>query len=163
MIIVADVMETKNDAEAVVNDELFTYAIHPGSILKDELRARGIKQKDFAESIGMKATHLSALIHGVRNISAGIAAKLEKGLDIPARMWMSLQNDYNINKKKLEDARPSALVAGYGVQNTSFAALREPEFQDNYGLKETIVLTIPTKDKEMLLHLASRMGWGFSG
>ena len=155
-------METKNDVEAVVNDELFTYAIHPGSILKDELRARGIKQKDFAESIGMKATHLSALIHGVRNISAGIAAKLEKGLDIPARMWMSLQNDYNINKKKQEDARPSSFVAGYGVQNTSFAALREPEFQDNYGLKETIVLTIPSKDKELLIHLASRMGWNLT-
>ncbi len=31
---------------------------HPGEILREELRERGIRQKDFAEQIGMQATHL---------------------------------------------------------------------------------------------------------
>ena len=37
-------------------------AIHPGEILREELRERGIKQKDFAQSIGVQATHLNEFI-----------------------------------------------------------------------------------------------------
>lgn len=58
-------------------------ATHPGSVLKRELKARGIKQKDFAEAIGMPASNLSALIKGNRNITESIAIKLEEALGIP--------------------------------------------------------------------------------
>ena len=55
-------------------------AIHPGEVLGEELKSRGISQKEFAQSVGMQATHLSALIHGMRNITPALAAKLETGL-----------------------------------------------------------------------------------
>lgn len=49
--------------------------VHPGGILKEELRSRGIRQKDFAGKIGLQPTHLSALLNGKRNISATIGCQ----------------------------------------------------------------------------------------
>ncbi len=74
-------------------------ATHPGSVLKKELEARGIKQKDFAEVIGMPAPNLSELIKGKRNITESIAFKLEEVLGIPFQNWMNLQNRYYYVKK----------------------------------------------------------------
>lgn len=37
--------------------------------MREELRERGIKQKDFAKQIGMQATHLSEFIRGKRNLN----------------------------------------------------------------------------------------------
>ena len=78
-------------------------ATHPGSVLKRELKARGIKQKDFAEAIGMPASNLSALIKGNRNITESIAIKLEEALGIPYQNWMNLQNRYHYVKKCHEE------------------------------------------------------------
>lgn len=78
-------------------------ATHPGSVLKKELKARGIKQKDFAEAIGMPAPNLSELIKGKRNVTESIAIKLEEALGIPFQNWMNLQNRYHYVKKCHEE------------------------------------------------------------
>ena len=57
----------------LLNDVVPLYALHPGGTLREELRERKIKQKDFARSMGMQASHLSALINGKRNITPAIA------------------------------------------------------------------------------------------
>jgi|WetSurMetagenome_2_1015567.scaffolds.fasta_scaffold185891_1 HTH-type transcriptional regulator / antitoxin HigA len=77
-------------------------AIHPGSILREELKERGLKQKNFAEMIGMQTTHLSELVNGKRGISEAVAEKLEDALGIPSLEWMKLQNQYNYDKKLLQ-------------------------------------------------------------
>lgn len=68
--------------------------VHAGSILKEELRERGLKQKDFATLTGMKSTHLSELLSGKRDITEDLATKLGEGLGIPATVWLSLQKSY---------------------------------------------------------------------
>lgn len=78
-------------------------ATHPGSVLKKELKARGIQQKDFAEAIGMPAPNLCELIKGKRNITEAIAIKLEEGLGIPYQNWMNLQNRYHYVVKCREE------------------------------------------------------------
>ena len=83
-------METRNEIRPNLPQ-------HPGTILKAELRERGIKQKSFAEAIGMRPSHLSALLHGARNI--------------PARIWLNLQDNYN-----LDILRPCEVVDGYDSQ-----------------------------------------------
>lgn len=119
-------METKSK-----NPVPFT-AVHPGGILKEELKSRGIQQKDFAEKIGMQPTHLSALLNGKRNISVDVAAKLEHELGIPATFWMSLQDSYELDKK--------AMVKR-GAQS------------------ETFTVTIPAHDHHLFRDLMRRMGW----
>ena len=100
--------------------------LHPGEILKAELRSRGIKQKDFAEQIGMRPSHLSALLHGVRNVSPQVAARIEDVLHIPAQSILNLQVNYN-----LDVLRTSELVDGYANTSLPAYALAEPNAQES--------------------------------
>jgi len=70
--------------------------LHPGEVLAEELEARKISQKGFAQLLGMRAPHFNELLKGKRHISAILALKLEKHLKIDARFWMRLQVDYDL-------------------------------------------------------------------
>lgn len=85
------------------NDFVPFEVVHAGEILKEELKARGIKQKEFAAQIGMKPPHLSNLIKGKMPISEKIAYKLEDALGIPAVDWLNMQNNYNYYSNKSKD------------------------------------------------------------
>jgi len=77
-----------------LNDIVPFEATHPGEILKDELEARGIKQKDFAQAIGIPSSNLNEILKGKRGINANLAMKLHKELGISYDFWMNLQASY---------------------------------------------------------------------
>ena len=81
-------MGTRNEAPARM-------AIHPGTILKEELRERKIKQRELAEQIGMQPSHLSEIVRGKRPMTKAVADKLETVLGIPSIDWMRLQLAYD--------------------------------------------------------------------
>jgi HTH-type transcriptional regulator / antitoxin HigA len=78
--------------------------IHPGEILKSELEELGLKQKDFAEEIGIAYTQLNEIINGHRSITADFAVILEAALGIEGIFWLNCQSlyDFAISKKKME-------------------------------------------------------------
>lgn len=79
-------------------NELFPrVSLHPGEVLNDELAAREIKKSDFAAKLGLRPAHLSDLLHGKRHISAAIALKLERLLDVKAEYWLRLQMYYDLS------------------------------------------------------------------
>lgn len=78
-------------------------ATHPGSILKDELIARGIKQSDFARDIGMQKTMLNEILKEKRSITAEIALALETALNIPAELWMKFQSSYELDCARIKE------------------------------------------------------------
>lgn len=80
-------------------------AIHPGEILREELRERGIKQKEFARMIGVQPTHLNEFIKGRRNLNEDLAMRLEKQLGIPYKSWMNLHNGYIYDSKAINERR----------------------------------------------------------
>jgi addiction module HigA family antidote len=85
--------------------EIFTdVALHPGEVLIMELEARNIKKTEFAEKLGIRPGHLSEMLHGKRHVSAHLALKLERLLDIPAEYWMRVQVYFDLfierNKEK---------------------------------------------------------------
>jgi|GEM_PF-5447274 len=96
--------------------------VPPGFSLKEELKERGIKQKDFAEQIGMRPSHLSELIKGKRPITKYVADRLETALNIPASFWLNRQAryDYEIAAKEYnyegEELRPSMLYEPASLQ-----------------------------------------------
>ena len=162
-------METKNEKLYLLNDVVPLYALHPGGTLREELRERKIKQKDFARSIGMQPSHLSALINGTRNITPAIAAKLEKGLGISATFWVNLQNNYNIDLKLIKERDEAAgkkspegqaPVKPYPVKQYPMRALADPVGPHCEKLAR-VMLTLEASDLEWLEFLADRMGWGF--
>ncbi len=69
-------------------------ATHPGEILWEELKERGIKQKDFAAQIGMQPSHLNDFIKGKRDLNSDMAIKFEAQLGIPYTDWMNMQSGY---------------------------------------------------------------------
>lgn len=82
-------------------DELTPYEpTHPGEILKDELAARNLTQKKFADMLGMQYTILNEIVNGKRPISTDCAIILEAALGIEALFWIDLQTRYNIQKAR---------------------------------------------------------------
>lgn len=97
-------------------------AIHPGEVLREELRERGITQKAFAEMIGMRASHLNELINGKRSMTISIADKLEKALGIDSISWMNLQTQYNYDIKNIGTTQEKTITLEVSVEDSSMLA-----------------------------------------
>lgn len=76
-------------------------AVHPGEVLREELKERGLRQKDFAKMIVVQPTHLSEFINGKRNLNESLALKLEQALGISYKNWMNLHNGYVYDLKAI--------------------------------------------------------------
>ena len=148
-------METKNDLKYLSAEILPAVLVHPGSTLGEELKARGIRQKDFAAKIGMQPSHLSALIHGTKNITTEIALKIESGLDgISAAFWLRLQEQYNLDRQRSQRGfRTRHLVAGYQAEPNPVPVLADS------GIPTQVIITLPTPDLDLLVRLSGRFGW----
>ena len=107
-------------------------ATHPGELLKDELKERKMTQKQLANDTGIKPSVLSETINGKRSISLNVAVALEKALGIPADVWMNMQTQYDLD---------SANIA------------------DRNNQRETVLLTIPVRDHNLLQDLVRKFGW----
>ena len=100
-------------------------AVHPTEIIKDEIKARSMTQKEFAERMGMLAPNVTRLLKG-ENITLSIATRLDSALGIPADFWMRLQTQYDKDVKAIADrseAENSAIV----TENMLSSTLNLPE------------------------------------
>lgn len=79
------------------DDALPAFDIPPGDTLREELAARGLKQKEFAEAIGRKPQIVNDIINGRKAITPETALQFEKALDISAKFWLNLESDYRLN------------------------------------------------------------------
>ena len=107
-------------------------ATHPGEMIKDELKEHGMTQKQLATETGIKPSVLSETINGKRSISLNVAIALEKSLGIPADMWMNLQTQYDLDMANIAE-------------------------RDNQ--RETVSVTIPVRDRNLLQELVRKFGW----
>ncbi len=100
-------METK---KIYSPDELVPFMpIHPGEMLKDELEARDLSQRKFAEIIDCSYSVLNEILNGKRPISTEYALKIEAATGIKAHIWLNLQGDYNLQKAKSDNKLTSIL------------------------------------------------------
>jgi addiction module HigA family antidote len=74
--------------------------LHPGEVLAAELNERNEVKSSFAMRIGLYPSHFSNILNGKRDISASIAVKLERELNIPAEFWLGLQMDYDLLQER---------------------------------------------------------------
>ena len=107
-------------------------AVHPGMMVKPELLERGIRQKDFARMLNVQASHLSEILNGKRSLSADLAVKIQDAIGIPADILLSAQAQYELE----------SIVA-----------------KSNKKQHETVSLTIPAKDHNLLQEIVRRFGW----
>ena len=107
-------------------------AVHPGMMIKPELVERGISQKDFAKMVGIQASHLSEVLNGKRALTTDLAVKIESTIGLPAKILLSAQTQYELE---------SANTASDGKD------------------KETVAITIPIGDRNLLREIVRRFGW----
>ena len=101
-------------------------------MIKDELKERGMTQKQLADETGIKPSVLSETINGKRSVSLSVAVALEKALGIPADIWMNMQTQHNLD---------TADIAEWDNQ------------------RETVSVTIPIRDRNLLQELVRKFGW----
>ena len=107
-------------------------AVHPGMMIKPELEQRGISQKDFAKMLGVQASHLSEVLNGKRALTKDLAVKIEGAIGLPAKMLLSAQTQYDLESVS--------------------APLDDKE-------QETVSVTIPIRDRNLLREIVRKFGW----
>ena len=107
-------------------------AVHPGMMIKPELEERGISQKDFAKMLGVQASHLSEVLNGKRALTKDLAVKIEGAIGLPAKMLLSAQTEYDLESVS--------------------APLDDKE-------QETVSVTIPIRDRNLLREIVRKFGW----
>jgi HTH-type transcriptional regulator/antitoxin HigA len=107
-------------------------AVHPGMMIKPELVERGISQKEFAKMLGIQASHLSEVLNGKRVLTTDLAMKMEKAIGIPAKTLLAAQTQYELESAK--------------------------DVSDDKQ-HETVALTIPIQDRNLLREIVRRFGW----
>ena len=70
--------------------------IHPGVILKREIKKRGLKNKDLASMLNEHAQTISAIIKEKRSINPKLSIKLGENFGIEADYFMLLQASYDV-------------------------------------------------------------------
>jgi addiction module HigA family antidote len=69
---------------------------HPGEILKEEIKYRGISQRKLAAQMGVPYTQLNEVLNAKRQLTAEYALLLEAALDIPTTPLLRMQAEYNM-------------------------------------------------------------------
>jgi addiction module HigA family antidote len=70
--------------------------VHPGSVLADELRARGLTANALALALHVPANRLSDVVRGRRAISAETALRLGRYFGTSGAFWVTLQAQYDL-------------------------------------------------------------------
>ena len=73
-------------------------AIPPAKILLDTIKALSISQTELARRMDLPVQAINEIIEGKKEITAGTAAQLEDVLGTPAKIWLNLERDYQLNR-----------------------------------------------------------------
>ena len=73
------------------------YPTHPGEVLKDEIDARGITQRQLAESMGLTYSVVNEILNARRPLTARTALMFEAAL-------MYLQTKYNMQTARKDSS-----------------------------------------------------------
>ncbi|MGL6100415.1 MAG: helix-turn-helix transcriptional regulator [Fusobacteriaceae bacterium] len=68
--------------------------IAPGVTIKDELEFAGISMEEFSDKMLLSLEECNDLLNGEMVITLSVALKLERVLEIPARVWINLELEY---------------------------------------------------------------------
>ena len=108
-------------------------ATHTGEMLKDELKERGISQKQLSEQTGIKPSVISETVNGKRSVSLcrRILGEITRHT---RRHLMNMQTQYDLDSAKIAE-RDSR--------------------------QESVNILIPTRDHNLLAELVRKFGWAF--
>ena len=71
-------------------------AIHPGEILKDELRTLGLSAAELARQIRVPTNRVTTILNEQRGISGDTALRLGHYFNMSPEFWLNLQKLYEL-------------------------------------------------------------------
>ena len=77
-------------------------ATPPGSTIREQLKDRGMSQKEFAARMDLSEKHVSKLINGDVQLTPEVAVRLETVLGVPAKFWNNLEAIYREKLLKIK-------------------------------------------------------------
>lgn len=83
---------------------------HPGDVLKEELEARAISQRHFAECIGVSYTMLNEILNGKRPVTSDFALIVEAALGISPELLINMQTRYNMALARMKPSLSDRLA-----------------------------------------------------
>ena len=94
-----------------IDNQVPFMAIHPTEIIKDEIKERGMSQKELAERLGMQASNVSRMLREKETITSALSVKLEKALGIKSSFWLNAQAEYDKDILAIEQREEKEQVA----------------------------------------------------
>jgi len=88
--------EALDAAERYVPRVQLAENVHPGEILREELKARELTQAACAEAAGRSVQVVNLIITGKKRITPDTALDLERALGVSADFWSRLQVDHDL-------------------------------------------------------------------
>lgn len=95
---------------------------HPGGLIAEYLEDNDISLRSLAKQLGVSAALLSKVASGKASVSPEMAVRLEAGLGIAARLWLSMQAACDLHK-----ARETTDVSGVPLHPGIVASLLRDE------------------------------------
>jgi len=78
---------------------------HPGDILREELKARGLSANQFALDLAVPSGRIVEILNRKRGVSADTALRLARYLGTSAQVWMNLQARYDLAVAEQESGK----------------------------------------------------------
>jgi addiction module HigA family antidote len=72
--------------------------IHPGRILREDLKDEQISINGLAQAIRVPANRISLIVNEKRGITADTAARLGRYFGVSAQYWLNIQNRFDLDR-----------------------------------------------------------------
>ncbi len=82
-------------------------AVHPGEMVKAELKAREWSQGDLAAILGRSEPQINRLIAGKMGVSVRTARELAQAFGTTPMLWLTAWDDYRLARVKARPVKPS--------------------------------------------------------
>jgi addiction module HigA family antidote len=81
---------------------LFMRAVHPGEVLKQELKEVGVAPTEFARQIDVPPNRVSQIIAGKRSVTGDTALRLGHWFGTDPQFWLNLQSAFDLRVAQQE-------------------------------------------------------------
>lgn len=97
---------------------------HPGGLINEYLEDNDVSLRTLAKELGVSAAALSKVAAGKTSVSPEMAVRLEAGLGIAARLWLSMQSACDLHKAR-ETTDVSGVTLHPGIREDATPSFAE--------------------------------------
>ena len=82
--------------------------VHPGEILREELKELGLSADALAEKLDVAANRVTEILRERRGVTADTALRLARYFGTTPQVWINLQKEYELRTAEIRAGRQTA-------------------------------------------------------